>query len=72
MQKGDLTIYCRYEPHRLAGTYLANAYEQLLKCRTKEVKENDNGKLVCKSFIKTTGTGEYDRESDCRIGASHW
>lgn len=46
MQKGELTINCHYEPHRLAGTYLANAYEQLLKCRTKEVEENDNGKLV--------------------------
>ncbi|CCE76974.1 hypothetical protein DEJ70_04940 [Wolbachia pipientis wAlbB] len=72
MQKGELTINCRYEPSRLAGTYLADAYEQLLKYKTKEVEENDNGKLVCKSFIKTTGTGEYNRESDCRVGAPHW
>ncbi|BET28329.1 hypothetical protein wCauATS_05310 [Wolbachia pipientis] len=72
MQKGELAIYWGYKPNRLADTYLADAYEQLLKCKTKEVEENDNRKLVCKSFIKTTGTGEYDRESDCRIGASHW
>ncbi|MDE5057742.1 hypothetical protein OZD61_02965 [Wolbachia endosymbiont of Drosophila bocki] len=67
MQK--FTVHRRYEPSRLSDTYLADAYEQLYK--VKEVEENENSELLCKSLIETTSTGEYNRESDCRARMSH-
>ena len=72
----EFTIHHRYEPNRLADKYLADAYEQLLKYSVKmnnkmEVEKNESGKLICKSFIKETRKGEYNRESDCGARTSY-
>ncbi|WP_333023665.1 recombinase family protein [Wolbachia endosymbiont of Pentidionis agamae] len=56
MRKRELTIHRRYEVSRLADTYLANAYEQLLRYSVKinnekEVKKNDNNEnnsIICR------------------------
>ncbi|WP_333023938.1 hypothetical protein [Wolbachia endosymbiont of Pentidionis agamae] len=71
MRKRELTIHRLYEPNRLSDKYLANAYEQLLRYLVKtssemEVEKNDKCEFLCKSIIRETSTGEYNRESDYR------
>ncbi len=58
----DVNIVFRVKELPDSFTYSGKADKSLLQfcCRG-----------ICKSFIKTTGTGEYNRESDCRVGASH-
>ncbi|WP_353272893.1 hypothetical protein [Wolbachia endosymbiont (group A) of Portevinia maculata] len=71
MRKRTLTVTCRYEPDELADKHLSEAYEQLLKYSVKrnnekEVEKDDNGGLVCKSFIRPTSAGSYNRDPNCR------